>query len=100
MDINWVYGMLAVFFLYHFVVDVMEVDLAHFLHHIFVLESDEAKAWKQREEEPSYTQHSDSNPTVQSHTCLSIYLGHSSDTFIQSVFKPQGCMHSICWHYN
>lgn len=29
---------------YHFVVDLMEVDLAHFLHHVFILEGDEAKA--------------------------------------------------------
>lgn len=31
---------------YHFVVDLMEVDLAHFLHHVFILEGDKAKAWK------------------------------------------------------
>lgn len=31
---------------YHFVVDLMEVDLTHFLHYVFVLKGHEAEAWK------------------------------------------------------
>lgn len=31
---------------YHFVVDLMEVDLTHFLHHVFILKGNKAKACK------------------------------------------------------
>lgn len=31
---------------YHFVVDLMEVDLTHFLNHIFILKGNKTKTWK------------------------------------------------------
>lgn len=34
---------------HHFVVDLVEVDLAHFLHHVLVLERHEAKPWRAAE---------------------------------------------------
>lgn len=33
-------------FMYHFVVDLVKVNLAHFIHHIFALKCDECKACK------------------------------------------------------
>lgn len=31
---------------YHFIVDLVEVDLAHFLHHVFILKCYKAESWR------------------------------------------------------
>lgn len=42
------FGTNVVTLAHHFVVDLMEVDLTHFLHHVLVLERDEAEPWRGR----------------------------------------------------